>query len=173
MSEGEKCVEYYPNGKKRLEGTYKDGKRDGLWTRWHENGQMKVKGTFKDGEQDGLWTSWWENGQKKEEGTWKDDYEDGLWTDWYNMDYEIRLASEQLEKTKELLYRYRHDEKYGEVRSLFQADSTTLAVLQNHYKNDKNMVGRIRTYKDGELNDSKCWEVNGNEIDCKNYDDGW
>ena len=84
MSETEKHIEYQSNGKKRLEGTYKDGKRDGLWTRWHENGQMKVKGTFKDGEQDGLWTWWDKNGQKSFEGTYKDGQEDGLLTWWHN-----------------------------------------------------------------------------------------
>ena len=47
---------------------------------------------------------------------------------------EIRTAADQLEKTKELLYRYRHDEKYEEVRSLFRADSTTLLVLKNKYQ---------------------------------------
>ena len=56
--------------------------------------------------------------------------------EYFLMVAEIRSASEQLEKTKELLYRYRHDEKYDEVRSMYQADSATLAVLQNKYKQD-------------------------------------
>ena len=56
--------------------------------------------------------------------------------EYFLMVEEIRSASEQLEKTKELLYRYRHDEKYDEVRSMYQADSATLAVLQNQYKQD-------------------------------------
>ncbi len=89
--------------------------------------------------------------------------------EYFLMVEEIRSASEQLEKTKELLYRYRHDEKYDEVRSMYQADSATLAVLQNHYKNDKNMVGRISTYKDGEMIDSICWDEDGNECECSEY----
>ena len=56
--------------------------------------------------------------------------------EYFLMVEEIRSASEQLGKTKELLYRYRHDEKYDEVRSMYQADSATLAVLQNKYKQD-------------------------------------
>ena len=48
----------------------------------------------------------------------------------------IRSASDQLDKTKELLYRYRHDEKYEEVRSMYRADSTTRVVLQNQYEKD-------------------------------------
>ena len=50
MSETEKHIEYQSNGKKRLEGTYKDGELDGLVTHWMANGQKKVEVTFKDGE---------------------------------------------------------------------------------------------------------------------------
>ena len=55
------------------EGTYKDGKVDGLWTHWHESGQSGSKKRFKDGKQDGLWTEWYENGQKR----WEENYRDG------------------------------------------------------------------------------------------------
>ena len=69
MSKMEKHIEYYPNGKIKEEGTYKDGEKDEKWTYWHENGQKKSEGTYKDGETDGLWTKWHENGQKKVEAT--------------------------------------------------------------------------------------------------------
>jgi len=75
-------------GEKDFEGSYKDGKKDGLWTVWYENGQKKEEGTYKDGESDGLVTSWYENGQKKYEGNYKQDalgngIPDGLVTSWY------------------------------------------------------------------------------------------
>ncbi len=56
--------------------------------------------------------------------------------EYFLMVLEIRSAMIQLEKTKELLYRYRHDEKYDGVRSMYQADSATLSVLQNQYNGD-------------------------------------
>ena len=37
------------NGKKASEGTYKDGREDGLSTGWHENGQKLRERTFRDG----------------------------------------------------------------------------------------------------------------------------
>ena len=67
-----KVFDYYENGQKKYENTYKDGKEDGLWTKWYENGQKFREGTFKDGKQDGLWTDWYENGQKSYEVTYKD-----------------------------------------------------------------------------------------------------
>ena len=74
---------YHYTGQKAAEGTYKDGKEDGLWTYWWKNGKKESEGTFKNGKKDGKWTDWYENGQKKEEETYKDGVKDGLFTDWY------------------------------------------------------------------------------------------
>ena len=65
-------VLYYESGQKMVEGTWKDGKLDGLLTEWYENGQKSGEGTLKDGKEDGLWTWWRENGQKHYAGTFKD-----------------------------------------------------------------------------------------------------
>ena len=37
-------------GKKEFEGSYKDGKKDGLWTDYYENGQKRSVKTYKDEE---------------------------------------------------------------------------------------------------------------------------
>ena len=58
-----KSIGHYENGQKKLEGNFKDGKREGLHTMWHENGQKKLEGNFKDGKPEGLHTSWYENGK--------------------------------------------------------------------------------------------------------------
>ena len=41
----------YENGQKKIEGNYKDGKKDGKWTEWYENGQIKSERNYKDGVQ--------------------------------------------------------------------------------------------------------------------------
>jgi len=96
----------YGDGKKKEEGTYKDGKEDGLWTYWNKDGQKwreriykpdelysytvwdrngvkHIEGNYKDGKEDGLETWWYENGQKWVEGNYKDGEKDGKWTYWY------------------------------------------------------------------------------------------
>ena len=45
-----KYKEYYPNGQKKQEVTFKDGEYDGLLTYWHKNGQKSEEVKFKDGE---------------------------------------------------------------------------------------------------------------------------
>ena len=77
---------WYKNGQKESERTYKDGKIDGLWTRWYSNGQKEIEGTLKDGEHDGLLTYWDQNGQKRKEETYKDGELDKLVTKWWNKD---------------------------------------------------------------------------------------
>ena len=70
-------------GKKEFEGSYKDGKLDGLWTNWYENGQKSseitykngkqyIIRTYKDGKREGFWTWWYANGQKFYEDVYKD-----------------------------------------------------------------------------------------------------
>ena len=80
--------------------SYKNGKRDGLFTSWYEdgevdweidglstelykNGQKWEEGTYKDGKKDGLWTGWYKNGQKFQEETYKDGKLNGFYTNWY------------------------------------------------------------------------------------------
>jgi antitoxin component YwqK of YwqJK toxin-antitoxin module len=45
-----KAVGLWPNGNKRIERNYKDGKADGLEVLWHENGQKKEEVNWKDNE---------------------------------------------------------------------------------------------------------------------------
>ena len=77
-------------GKKKMEGQYKNGLKNGRWTYWYENRQKKEEGTYKDGKKDGAIAEWYESGQKKYEGTYKgvdgygDSIKDGKWTDWYD-----------------------------------------------------------------------------------------
>ena len=52
---------YHYTGRKASEGTYLNGKEDGLWTYWYENGQKRWEGTVKNGKRKGLWTYWYEN----------------------------------------------------------------------------------------------------------------
>ena len=71
------------NGQVESLGNYKDGKQDGLSTRWYENGQKSSETTFKGGLLDGLSTRWYENGQKSWQTIYKNGVPNGLRTRWY------------------------------------------------------------------------------------------
>ena len=65
-------IKKYESGQEQTKGYLKNGRKDGLWTRWYKNGQKWMEGTFKDGKGDGKGTGWYENGQKKFEENYKD-----------------------------------------------------------------------------------------------------
>ena len=65
-------TQWYKNGKKKFEGTFKNGKPVGLVTNWFDNGQKKEEMNFKNGRLNGLGTTWYKNGQKELEGSKSD-----------------------------------------------------------------------------------------------------
>src|SRR2546430_17585471 len=42
-------VEIYESGAKEIVGRYRDGRRDGTWTRWHPNGRVDAITVYGDG----------------------------------------------------------------------------------------------------------------------------
>jgi antitoxin component YwqK of YwqJK toxin-antitoxin module len=53
------------------EGFYKDGGKEGKWTKYYGNGRIEHVLTFKNNKLDGLATFYYKSGKKKEEGVWK------------------------------------------------------------------------------------------------------
>ena len=127
----------YLGGKTEYEGSYKNGKQDGKWTRWHENGQKWYEGTFKDGILDGLHTTWYENGQKKDKGTYKDGKRERKWTAWYESG---KLGGKGTYK----------DGKWD-------------GLLTEWYENGQKK--RERIYRDGKEIESTYWDEDGDLID--------
>ena len=70
---------FYPNKKVQMEGTFKNGKRDGKWTSWYENGNVWSEGSFVMGKSDGKRTTYYENGKMRYDGFYKDGLCEGNW----------------------------------------------------------------------------------------------
>ena len=65
-------VGWYPNGQKKEEVNYIDGKEDGKYTQWYENGTKWIEQYYKDGKKDGNSILWFKNGQKRKESNYID-----------------------------------------------------------------------------------------------------
>ena len=126
-------LKWYKIGRKWSEGTFKDGKVDGLFEWWYENGQKSFEGNYEDGIKIGLWTGWYENGQKNYEGTFRDGLQDGLSSSWY----------ENGQKSSERTYK--NDEFHG---------------LETHWHMNGHKY-RETNYKDGESISEKEWNEDG------------
>lgn len=62
----------------KINGEIKNGKRNGLWTVYHDNGQLHSKGKYKNGNEEGLWEWYFDNGGIMNAGYFKYGKRDGL-----------------------------------------------------------------------------------------------
>lgn len=73
---------YYANGKIKDEGTYENGKQEGLYKYYYETGEV-AEWVYKDGQRHGPHKCYFESGMLKAEGTYKDGQLEGLYRHYY------------------------------------------------------------------------------------------
>ncbi|MFH1037649.1 MAG: hypothetical protein V1789_03135 [PVC group bacterium] len=72
---------WYRNGRKMMEGEFRDGDRVGEWSYWYNNGIREKKGSFDEyGRRTGFWKFWYKNGLDWKEGWYEAGVENGPWT---------------------------------------------------------------------------------------------
>ncbi|MDP6793950.1 MAG: hypothetical protein QGG00_01035 [Verrucomicrobiota bacterium] len=76
-------VDHHDSGNKSVEGTFVDGKQQGVWTYYHENGQRYRTGNYVNGRADGQWVIWREDGSKWSEQTYINGQLNGVETRWH------------------------------------------------------------------------------------------
>lgn len=77
-------VYYYQDGRKSYEANYREGKKNGFATVWYPNGQKQWQTVFRAGLTHGVWREWYADGKKKFEANYSDGKLDGLATWWYD-----------------------------------------------------------------------------------------
>jgi antitoxin component YwqK of YwqJK toxin-antitoxin module len=63
----------------KIQGSFKNGKRNGSWIIYWDNGQLRSKGDYKNGMYDGSWIKYGDNGQLRSKGHYKNGMYDGSW----------------------------------------------------------------------------------------------
>lgn len=66
-----RAVRYYPDGRKRMESEYRDGRMHGKWTWWYADGRKSAEARWRDGSRHGKRVEWYEDGRKKLEGEYR------------------------------------------------------------------------------------------------------
>ena len=66
------------------QGSFKNGKREGLWMWYHDNDQLFGKGEYKDGKEEGPMLWYYENGQSFLQGEYKDGKREGFWVKYHD-----------------------------------------------------------------------------------------
>lgn len=78
----EAVINYYPNGKLKLEGNTVNGNPHGVWRYYYENGFVWSEGKFKHGVRDGSSTLYYESGKKHMQGNYNEGERIGWWKVW-------------------------------------------------------------------------------------------
>jgi len=132
----------YPNGKKLAITSYKNGLKDGIFTRYSKIGRVKEKTNYKKGKKHGAHESWYDNGNKMRVATYMDGKLHGLLTNWHSQD-----------PIKSIETNYENGKKHGLEKSWHENGSKK---LEGYYA-----LGVINS------KDIKMWDQEGKKIKYK------
>ena len=80
--QGERRVEYFKNGQKKLEQELKRGTPHGKTTHFFPNGKKAVEGQYENGMQHGVWVFFHQDGRRKGVREYRHGVPDGQWIEW-------------------------------------------------------------------------------------------
>jgi hypothetical protein len=72
----------YPNGSRRVEKIYVDGRSHGKWREWYPEGKQKTLLSLAAGKRFGECSTWYPNGQLRWRATYREGQPDGNWDEW-------------------------------------------------------------------------------------------
>jgi uncharacterized protein len=158
---------YYPDGRKMVENCYVKGRLDGSYKAWFHNGLVRVEGHYTYGDKSGIWKNYYINGKLKGEEAYTDGKQNGKETDFTE---DGKIETEVM---------YKDDQKTG-LLNKFDPDGTL--AYQVMYKDNK-PISYTWLDKNGQLlpetpirNQSgkiKTWFPNGKVSAEFEYKDGY
>ncbi len=136
-----KEINWYENGQKSIEGTYKDGKRERKWTHWSPDGKESSELIYKDGKAwDGVemwvgYNDWIKHGVMEKVESYKNGKRDGKWIE-HDFSSTGKVKKLRTYKDGELVEETRWDEDGNERKDDGDSRTNEPAVLES--------VGEIR-----------------------------
>jgi len=73
------CTAWYPDGQRRAEGRYWQGRRVGAWRFWYPDGHLEARGSFHLDRKTGYWTEWGPDGRVAAAGLYVEGERVGRW----------------------------------------------------------------------------------------------
>jgi antitoxin component YwqK of YwqJK toxin-antitoxin module len=161
-------VEIYEGGGKREYGRFRDGKRDGTWSRWHPSGKIDAI-TLWDYGKPVSFEAWHDSGQKWEQGSFVDGFKQGPWLRWHE-NGQKELEANYDHGTLERLYTMWHDngqkEQQGEYKHGIR-EGLWVAWHRNGQKRQEIL------YHEGKPDDwYRAWHENGQQAEQALFHDG-
>jgi len=85
-------IDYYYSGRKQGEGTFINGKANGLRTIYYQNGKLEAETNYQGGVENGFHKEYYEDGTLSQMGEFNNGKEEGIWEDYYP-NGQVRLRS--------------------------------------------------------------------------------
>ena len=144
------CREWYPNGNKKIECSYKCGVKDGIYREWYLNGNKKIECSYKCGVKDGIYREWYSNsGDKLIECTYKNNKYVGKFTSWFCTLDTNGQRNENDNKFTECFYSEDSGKLVGKVINWYENGKIS---IESCYSNDGKKDGDSKQYNEnGEL----------------------
>jgi len=144
---------WYEDGQMDKKLHYKSGQKDGMQFYWYSDGQNSSIENFRNGEWEGTQTYWYEDGTKQLEVKYKNGKQNGISKKWYkNGQLEVETS-------------WTDGKSDGKVdRGWFENGQLKYQGGKGWYSN-----GALRyetKMEGGKIIFSKCWDVDGNVIEC-------
>jgi len=108
-------TKWYENGEVMIQGTYRDGKKNGVWKEYFRNGILKSEGAYVNGLKEGKWIIYYGSGHKHWEGNYHQNLKEGLWIEYANTKEEKKFAEVEYKAGKEVPGTYLQYDAYGNV----------------------------------------------------------
>ncbi len=131
----------HQNGLLKSEGHYINNKKEGLHREWADSGILELEGFYSRGKANGSMKWYHEKGHLAAEGNMIDDIREGPW----------RICD---------------IEENGFCIDAYFKNGKRDGIWLIYHENTENKLWKEQTFKDDIMISEKCWDVNGNLIEC-------
>ena len=155
---------YYESGEVWTKYKYKNNLRNGICKEYYQSGEIEYEANYKDGQLNGVWKRYFKNGAINKEGNYIKDKREGL-----EKTYD-RYGNLRIEEN------YKNDQKNGLQKEyvdgilkdeVMYKNGVDIGIYNRYFYNEKVKLYEMKSYKNGELMYKKCWDGNGNKINCE------
>ena len=170
--------EFYPDGKLKAKGDYKDNLKEGKWIYFYPDGVVEQEGVFAKGKPEGIWKWYYPNGALLREENYKKGKEEGKMTE-YAITGEIIGEGQYYDGLRDGQWKFQNGEYIAEgeyiegkmVGKWIQTfPSGGIAFEGEYFDGDENGTHRY-FYPDGKLREERIYRIGIRDGVWKIYDE--
>ncbi len=133
----------YGNNKLKIEGYYKDGLKDSLWTEYGYSGTINTRGHYRNDKKEGLWTEYGYKGKIKSQGNYHDGKKSEQWKTYFSDGISLRNQGNYKEDIRIGIWEF-FDEQSGLIQK-YNFNTKELLFYKNPTDNQSDVETEVIT----------------------------